>query len=67
MYKKEIGCWKSDPYEESIIIWCQESYNKETPEAMFILADTMLEKATKGKQTADAVYLMEKAAKQRHS
>lgn len=63
MYKKEIGCWKSDHYEESIILWCQEPFNKENPEAMFILADTMLEKATKGKQTAEAVYLMEKAAK----
>lgn len=63
MYKKEIGCWKSDPYEETIIVWCQESYNKENPEAMFILADIMLENAGKGKKTADAVYLMEKAAK----
>lgn len=67
MYKKEIGCWKSDSYEESILAWCQEGYNKENPEAMFILADTMLQDAGKGKKTADAVYLMEKAAKLGHA
>lgn len=63
MYKKDVSCWQSDSYEESTLIWCRESFNKENPEAMFMLADTMLEKAAKGKQTAEAVYLMEKAAK----
>ena len=53
MYKKEIGGWTSDKYNESIILWCREPFNKVN----------MLEKATKGKQTAEAVYLMERAAK----
>lgn len=63
MYNKEIGCWKSDSYEEAIIAWCQEPYNRENPQAMFILADRMLEEASGGKRTAESVYLMETAAK----
>lgn len=62
MYKKEISCWKSEGYEEAILLWCQEPYNKDNPQALFILADSMLEKAAKGKQTAEAVYRMERAA-----
>ena len=67
MYKKEVNCWKSDPYEEAIIAWCQEPYNKDNPDAMFILADILLEKASKGEKTVDAVYLMEQAAKKGHA
>lgn len=63
MYKKEQHCWKSESYEQAILLWCREPFNKENPEAMFILADSMLETASKGKQTSEAVYLMEKAAK----
>ncbi len=67
MYNKEIGCWKSDAWEEAIIAWCQEPYNRESPQAMFILADRMLEEASGGKRTAEAVYLMESAARKGHA
>lgn len=63
MYNKDSNCWKSEAYEKATIVWCQDSRNQENPEAMFILADILLEKASRGGQTADAVYLMEKAAK----
>lgn len=63
MYSREDRCWKSEQYDASIIAWCREPFNKENPEAMFILSDSMLESASKGKQTSEAVYLMEKAAK----
>jgi len=62
MYKKELRCWKSDAYDEPVLLWCLESFNRENPEALFILADDKLEKAAGGKETAEAVFLMEKAA-----
>ncbi len=64
MYNTKQKCWVSASYDESHLIWCRESFNRDNPAAMFDLADSMLEKAERGKQNAEAVYLMERAAKQ---
>ena len=63
MYNTKQKCWISASYDESHLIWCREPFNRENPAAMFDLADSMLEQAERGKQNAEAVYLMESAAK----
>ena len=63
MYNTKLKCWESAAYEQSHLIWCKEPFNRDNPVAMFDLADSMLERAKKGRQTAEAVYLMEGAAK----
>lgn len=63
MYNTKQKCWISALYAESHLIWCREPFNRENPAAMFDLADHMLEQAERGKQNAEAVYLMESAAK----
>lgn len=63
MYNAKQKCWISASYDESYLIWCREPFNRENPAAMFALADHMLEQAERGKQNAEAVYLMESAAK----
>jgi len=63
MYNKDLKCWESRPCEETELIWCREPFNRDNPEALFLLADHMLGQAQKGKETADAVYKMEQAAK----
>ena len=62
MYNRQQKGWESAEYEESLLLWCRESFNRENPEALYILADYTLGKASSGKETADAVYQMEKAA-----
>ena len=63
MYNKKQKCWISASYAESHLVWCREPFNQENPAAMFDLADSMLEQAERGKQNAEAVYLMEHAAR----
>jgi len=63
MYNAKQKCWVSASYAESHLIWCREPFNRENPAAMFDLADHMLEQAQRGKQNAEAVFLMESAAK----
>lgn len=63
MYNKALKCWESQPCEETLLLWCREPFNRDNPEAMFLLADHLLGQAEKGKETADAVYMMERAAK----
>lgn len=63
MYNTKLKRWESAAYEQSHLIWCKEPFNRDNPVAMFDLADSMLERAKKGRQTAEAVYLMEGAAK----
>lgn len=63
MYNKNTKCWESGQYEEAILHWCSEAFNKDSPQALFIQADVLLPNASKGKHTADAVYLMERSAK----
>lgn len=62
MYSVKQKCWKSGGYDEAVLLWCRESFNRDNPEALFTLADHMLAQASKGKETADAVYLMQRCA-----
>ena len=63
MYNKKMKAWISEPYQDAILQWSKEDFNKDNPRALFIQADVLLSKASKGDRTADAVYLMERAAK----
>lgn len=63
MYNKAWKAWESGVYDEGRLHWCREPFNQENPEALFILADVALGKAERGKETAEAVYRMETAAK----
>ena len=67
MYNRQWRAWQSAEYDEARLLWCRESFNRENPEALFTLADAALGKAGKGKETAEAVYNMEKAAKLGHA
>ena len=64
MYSKKQKCWISASYAEAHLVWCREPFNRENPAAMFDLADHLLERSERGKQNAEAVYLMECAARQ---
>lgn len=63
MYNREQRSWESASYEETVLLWCREPFNRDNPEALFILADVMLSEASREKETAEAVYQMERAAK----
>lgn len=63
MYNRKWKAWESAKTTEALLLWCKESFNRENPEALFLLADAELGKADHGKETADAVYRMERAAK----
>lgn len=62
MYNIKQKCWESGGYDEAVLLWCRESFNRDNPEALFTLADHLLAQASKGKETADAVYLMQRSA-----
>lgn len=62
MYNANQKCWESGGYDEAVLLWCRESFNRDNPEALFTLADHMLAQASKGKETADAVYMMQRCA-----
>ena len=62
MYNKARRTWETPHYEESLLIWCKEPFNRENPQALYTLADDALSRAQKGKGTADAVWQMEHAA-----
>lgn len=63
MYNKARKAWESGAYDEGRLLWCREAANEKDPEALFILADAALGKGDRGKETAEAVYRMETAAK----
>ncbi len=67
MYDKKIRAWVCEPQDEAVLNWCREEFNRENPEAMFLLANQMLCEGKSGKQSAEAVYLMESAAKAGHA
>ena len=67
MYNKKINHWQSNHYEKTVIAWSRESENRDNADALFVLADIMLEQARQGGETSEAVYLMEKAAKKGNS
>ncbi len=62
MYNKQWKAWDSGEYEDTLLLWCKEPYNRDNPQALYVLADTALAEASKGHDTADAVYNMERAA-----
>jgi len=63
MYNKKTHCWQSDSYDEAILKWAHAEENKNDPLAMFIIADTLLVTAERGRGNIDAVYFAETAAK----
>lgn len=63
MYEKRQHCWISGFYEEAVLNWCHKEFNQNNPQALFVQADVLLSQAERGKETATAVYLMERAAK----
>ena len=62
MYNKKWKAWEAPSYEESLLIWCREPFNRENPQALYMLADDALSRVERGKGTAEAVWQMEKAA-----
>lgn len=63
MYNEKAKAWECGQYPEGILDWCTDVVNKDNPQALFVQADILLSQASRGKRTADAVYLMERAAK----
>ncbi|MBR6676033.1 MAG: S8 family serine peptidase [Clostridia bacterium] len=66
MFNIKDKCWKSEKYAEAEKVFHREQSAKGAPASMFAMADMLLENAERGKQNADAVYLMESAAKADH-
>lgn len=66
MFDIKDKCWKSGKYTEAEKVFHRERSAKGAPASMFAIADMLLESAERGKQNADAVYLMESAAKGGH-
>ncbi|MCD7806886.1 MAG: S8 family serine peptidase [Lachnospiraceae bacterium] len=62
MYNPKSRAWETEYQEEALLLWCREPFNRENPQAQFILADKMLSEASRGASTAEAVYKMEWAA-----
>ena len=62
MYNKKWKAWEAPSYEESLLIWYREPFNRENPQALYMLADDALSRVERGKGTAEAVWQMEKAA-----
>lgn len=62
MYDAGAKRWISREEDEETLKWCREPFNKNNPEAMYLLADSLLSDLDEGDKVAEAVYLMEKAA-----
>lgn len=63
MYDVKNRKWKSDCENKDLLRWSQEPANASQPEAKFIRASALLEKNRRGGDVAEAVALMEEAAK----
>lgn len=63
MYDVKKRGWVSDCPNEDLLRWSQEPANASQPEAQFIRASALLEKNRRGGEVAEAVALMEQAAK----
>lgn len=63
MYDVKNRKWKSDCENEDLLRWSREPANSAQPEAQFIRASALLEKNRSGGDVAEAVALMEAAAK----
>lgn len=66
MYDVKAGKWKSDCTSDVLLRWSAEPANAEQPQARFLRASDLLEKNRKGGDLAQAVELMELAAKQKY-
>lgn len=63
MYDVKNRKWRSDCENEDLLRWSQEPANASQPEAQFLRASALLEKNRRGGDVAEAVALMEEAAK----
>lgn len=63
MYDVKKKGWVSDCTNEDLLRWSQEPANASQPEAQFIRASALLETNRRGGEVAEAVALMEQAAK----
>ena len=66
MYDKKAQKWRSDCDKEELLRWCREPGNAIQPEAQFLRASDLLEGGRRGGDVAEAVELMEQAAKQEY-
>lgn len=66
MYDSKARKWKSDCENEDLLRWSKEPANADQPEARFIRASELLAKNRRGGDVAEAVELMELAAKQNY-
>lgn len=64
MYNKKERKWVSDCQNETLLRWSNEPENRDTPEAKFVRASHLLTDISDGSQVAEAVALMESAAKE---
>ncbi len=63
MYNRKAKGWKAECTDEQLLNWCRESFNDTNMEARFLLADHLLAQGDSGKESAEAVWMMEQAAK----
>lgn len=66
MYDLKSHKWKQDCENEDLLRWSREPANVNLPEAQFLRADALLAKNRRGGDVAEAVELMENAAKQNY-
>ena len=66
MYNVSAHLWESASYEDEVIRWAKAPENAENPQAVYVLADLELSKLTGQSGAADAVFLMEQAAKKNY-
>ncbi|MDO5131893.1 MAG: S8 family serine peptidase [Eubacteriales bacterium] len=66
MYDSKQRSWIGGELDKTQESWCRDPSNRQNPEAQYLLADRMLADLTDGERIADAVFLMESAAKADH-
>lgn len=66
MFDSKVRKWRADCENEDLLRWSREPANADQPEAQFLRADALLEKSSRGGDVAEAVELMESAAKQEY-
>ena len=66
MFDSKARKWRADCENEDLLRWSREPANADQPEAQFLRADALLEKSARGGDVAEAVELMESAAKQEY-
>lgn len=63
MYDWKQKCWTAECTDESVLNQCRESLLSDDTKGYYLLADSLLARADSGKETAQAVWMMEEAAK----